>query len=449
VYASFLRLSVINILSNLMVPLAGIIDVAFLGHLADIRHLAGVSLATIIFNYIYWSFGFLRMGTTGMSAQAVGRNDTAGLWAIGIRNSIIAVCLGMTVLVLQYPLGELGFFLLSADANVEEAGRAFFNARIWGAPATLVNFVLLGWFLGRSHGGKVLVLSIVGNGANVVLDYWMIVQLGWESAGAGLATALSQYTMLMVGIGLILWERPKQVLASLQWSTDIFGWKQFRHVFALNRDILIRTLALVTAFSLFTNFSAAIGTTLLAVNTLMLQVVTLAAYFIDGLAFATESFVGMVYGKGLGASGAINALEYRTLRLQLIQLLKVGGSLSILTGLMFAIAFALLPNQLFGLLTIHTEVIAAAEEVVVWLIPVLGFGAIAFILDGYFIGLTQGRVLRNASLIAALVGFLPVALVAWQRQDPHLLWLSLTLFMVARGITLGIKVPETMRSPIP
>lgn len=432
-YPSFLRLSAINILSNLMVPLAGIIDIAFLGHLADIRHLAGVSLATVIFNYVYWSFGFLRMGTTGMVAQAVGRDEDIDLWLIGIRNGLLALLLGLGVLLLQVPLREFGFSILSAESSVEGAGRAFFAARVWGAPAVLVNFVVLGWFLGRSHGSKVLVLAIVGNGANVVLDYWMIVQLGWESAGAGLATALSQYAMLIVGLGLIFWERSDFYRIGIQRKTQLFEWTKLRHVFSLNADILIRTLALVTAFGVFTNLSAVLGTTILAVNTLMLQVLTLAAHFIDGFAFATESFVGTIYGKGD--------------RHQLMPLLRLSGSLSLVTGLVFAGIFVLMPDVLFGALTIHTDVVEATHEVVLWLLPVIGFGAIAYMLDGYFIGLTQGAVLRNSTVIATLCGFAPMAVLAWWQHDIHLLWLSMAVFMATRGITLGIHVPRTMRSP--
>ncbi len=433
-YQSFLRLSAINIVSNLMVPLAGIIDIAFLGHLDSIRHLAGVSLATVIFNYIYWSFGFLRMGTTGMAAQAVGRDDDTDLWVIGLRNSLIALGLGLSILLLQHPLRELGFFILRAEPNVEEAGRAFFNARIWGAPAVLVNFVVLGWLLGRSHGGKVLLLSLIGNGANVVLDYWMIVKLGWESAGAGLATALSQYAMLLVGLIIILWERPDRHLAGLSWTKQVFAWGQLRPLFSLNVDILIRTVALISAFGAFTNVSAVLGTTILAVNTLMLQVFTLAAYVIDGIAFATESFAGMIYGKGD--------------RPGLIHLLQLSGGLSLTTGLITAGIFMVMPQTLFGMLTIHTEIVTATQAVVFWLIPVLGFGAIAFMLDGYFIGLTQGTVLRDSSVIAVLLGFTPTALLAWWQHNVHLLWLAMVLFMVARAITLGVKVPATVRSPL-
>jgi MATE family multidrug resistance protein len=155
----FFRLASVNILSNLMVPLAGLTSVAFLGHLGDIRHLAGVTLSTVLFNYIYRTLGFLRMSTTGMTAQAVGREDEEGVLLTGLRNGILALGLGITILILQYPLQEIGFALLSATSDVKASGQAYYDARIWAAPATLLNFVLIGWFLGREQSGKVLVLS--------------------------------------------------------------------------------------------------------------------------------------------------------------------------------------------------------------------------------------------------------------------------------------------------
>jgi MATE family multidrug resistance protein len=201
--ASFFRLAAANIISNLMVPLAGLIDTAFLGHLAEIHHLAGVALATVIFNVVYWSFGFLRMGTTGMTAQARGREAEADVWLIFLRNSLIALGFGLGILLLQVPIRDLGFHLLSAEPAVKASGYDFFNARIWGAPAVMLNLVLMGWFLGREKGRRVILLSLVGNGSNVVLDYLFIRQLGWASAGAGWGTALSQYLMLLVGLGVI------------------------------------------------------------------------------------------------------------------------------------------------------------------------------------------------------------------------------------------------------
>ncbi len=425
----FFQLALINILSNLMVPLAGLIDVAFLGHLAEIRHLAGVALATVLFNYIYWTFGFLRMATTGTTAQAVGRGDADEVWVIGLRNGAIALTLGLAILMLQYPLRELGFALLSATPEVKVSGQTYYNAMIWGAPATLINFVLLGWFLGRAQGSRVFALSLVGNGANILLNYGFIVRWGWESAGAGAATAISQYLMLFLGLGLMSREiQPLQIRAV---APKILNAQALKAAFVLNGDILVRTFALVSTFSLFTNFSSAMGTVVLATNAVLLQVVTLAAYFIDGLAFATESFAGMFRGQGV-------TTQFRVL-------IQVAGGASFVLGIAFASLFILLPGSLFGLLTHHGEVLNQIQQYVVWLLPVLGFGSIAYMLDGYFLGLTEGRILRQAALVATVVGFLPMAIAAWQLQNVQLLWLALALFMAARAITLGLQVPRTLK----
>jgi multidrug resistance protein, MATE family len=427
--ANFFRLAAANILSNLMVPLAGIIDTAFLGHLAEIRHLAGVALATVIFNVVYWSFGFLRMGTTGMTAQAQGRAEAVEVRLVALRNGAIALTLGLLILLLQVPIRELGFGLLAAEASVQQSGYDFFNARIWDAPAVLLNLVLLGWFLGQGQGRRVIVLSVVGNVSNVCFNYLFIRLWGWGSLGAGLGTALSQYLMLMAGLSLVLGEGNWPLWRSA--VPQILEVQALKGLFRLNRDILIRTFALVISFALFTHFSSALGTQVLAANTLLLQGVTLSAYFIDGIAFATESFAGKFYGS-----------RDRT---QLSHLLKLGGSTSLGLGLAFALGLALFPDRLFGLLTSHGDVLLEVQRFVWWLLPCLGMGAIAYLLDGYFLGLTAGHTLRNSTLIAAGVGFLPLAFLAQSANSPHLLWLALTSFMSLRAITLAIAVPATLR----
>ncbi|MBE9112630.1 MATE family efflux transporter [Nodosilinea sp. LEGE 07298] len=425
---SFLKLAAANIISNLMVPLAALVDTAFLGHLDDIRYLGGVALATVIFNVVYWSFGFLRMGTTGTTAQARGRGDTEELWLILLRNSAIALVFGFTLLLFQVPIRDLGFGLLSGEPAVRAAGIAFYNARIWDAPAVLLNLVLMGWFLGREQGRRVIALSMVGNGSNVIFNYIFINQLGWASAGAGLGTALSQYLTLLVGLAILAREGGFGQL----WTVLPQGWnpQAIKGLFLLNRDILVRTFALVLSFALFTNFSSALGTQTLAANTLLLQVVTLSAYFIDGIAFATESFAGRYYGSGD--------------RTHLRRLLTIGGGTSVALGLTFALAFVLFPGPLFGLLTGHQAVIAMVQTYVVWLVPVLGLGAIAYMLDGYFLGLTAGKVLRNATVLAAGAGFLPLALVAQSVGSAHLLWLALVGLMAARALTLVWAVPKSL-----
>lgn len=428
----FFRLAIANILSNLMVPLAGLISTAFLGHLNEIHYLAGVSLATALFNVIYWSFGFLRMATTGMTAQAVGREDADAVVLVALRNGVIALVLGSLLVLLQVPLRDLGFAIFSATPDVKAAGTAFFDARIWGSPAVLLNMVLLGWFLGREQGQRVLVLSLIVNLSNVALDYGLIVRWGTASAGAGWAITLSQYLMLAVGLFYGYRDLTGQLTAQSLRSLlgQLFDLSALTGLFRLNRDILLRTFAVVISFALFTNLSAAMGTDVLAANTLLLQVITLSSYFIDGIAFATESFAGKFHGQGN--------------RQALTMLLRQAGGISLGLGLAMAILFVIWPEGLFGLLTQHRVVIDLVKIYVGWLIPILGFGAIAFMLDGYFLGLTAGPILRNSTAIAALIGFLPLALWAGYHQAPHLLWLALACFMAVRALTLGWVVPTTL-----
>lgn len=426
---SFFRLAVINVLSNLMVPLAGLFDVAFLGHLDQLWYLAGVALATVLFNYLYWTFGFLRMGTTGMTAQALGRNDSEAMLLVGLRHCAVALGLGLGILLLQWPIKVLGFSLLSAIPAVKAAGIAYFDALIWGAPATLLNFVVVGWYLGRAQSRKVLLLSGVNNCTNVLLNYLFIVQWGWQSTGAGAATALSQYLMLGVGIALISRDISWHQLRAV-WPQVSQG-KALRQTLTFNRDILVRTFALISTFAVFTNLSSDLGTEILSTNTLLLQVVTLASYFIDGIAFAMESVTGVL------------SQQNQPQRLQ--RLLTLSGFTSVGLGVSFALAFYLFPQPLFSLLTNHPEVLTQVKQYVIWLLPVLGFGAVAYLLDGYFLGLTAGKHLRHSVLIATLLGFLPLAIAAWYWQQVHLLWLALALFMGSRAIFLAIQIPRSLK----
>ncbi|NEO97850.1 MAG: MATE family efflux transporter [Symploca sp. SIO2E9] len=412
-----------------MVPMASLFDVAFLGHLTEIRHLAGVALATVLFNYIYWSFGFLRMGTTGTTAQAAGRCDFEGVLLTLLRNGLIALSIGMIIVILQQPLRDLGFAMLSATSEVKSSGRIYYQMMVWGAPATLLNFVFIGWFLGREQGNRVLLVSAVSNCSNVLLNYLFIVRFGWESAGAGLATALSQYLMLVVGISLICSEISWMQLQAI--AGKVLDRNALQATFLLNRDILVRTFALVSTSALFINLSSALGTLMLATNTLLMQVVALASHFIDGLAFATESLAGSFQGQGANQ--------------ELAPLARLSGGISLSLGIIFALVFVLFTNPLFGLLTNHSNVVDQIDNYVLWLLPILGFGSVAFMLDGYFLGLTEGSILRKSMVSAFVFGFAPMAVVAWQFRSSHLLWLALSLFMVARAVTLGVKVPETFK----
>jgi MATE family multidrug resistance protein len=425
-WADFLRLALANVVANLMVPLAGLVDTAFLGHLAEIHHLGGVALATVVFNVIYWGFGFLRMGTTGITAQALGQSKEDEVVRVLLRHGLIALGLGLLVLVLQVPLRQLGFTLLGAQADLRAAGYAFYNARIWDAPAVLLNLVIIGWCLGRGQGGWVIGLSFLGNASNVMFNYLFIWRWGWAAAGAGLGTALSQYVTLLGGLVLV---GQSIDLATLQrLLPQLWDGPTLRRLGQLNGDILLRTAAIILSFALFTRASASLGLALLAANTLLLQVVTLSAYFIDGLAFATESFAGRYYGRG----------DVSLLR----RVLWLGGGISVTLGLGFALAFWGFSQPLFSLLTSHGEVVGTVTRYVGWLVPVLGLGAIAFFLDGFFLGLTASTLLRNSTVVASLVGFLPLALVGQRLANPHLLWFALVGLMAGRALLLARAVPR-------
>lgn len=425
----FLRLALINILSNLTVPLAGLISVAFLGHLIELHYLTGVTLATVLFNYLYRTLGFLRMSTTGITAQAVGRQEQTEVLLIGLRNGALAIGLGLLVLIFQYPIRQLGFALLSAEPAIEAAAQSYYDARIWAAPATLLNFVLIGWLLGQERSGQVLLISTIGNGLNVLLDYGLIVGWGWNSSGAGWAIAISQWVMAGLGLlligRLIVWKELRLILPK------IWDRAALRQTLALNGNIFVRTLAFLSTFSVFTSLSAVLGEVQFAENALLLQVFSLAVYLIDGLAFATESLIGILHGQQQKS-----ALRF---------VMQLSGIASLAFGLGFALLFLWIPQPLFALLTNHQEVLNSIDRSVVWLIPVLGFGSIAFMLDGYFLGLAEGPTLRNVAILSSLIGFAPIAFLAWQMQSNDLLWLALAVFMALRVLFLGIQVPRTLR----
>lgn len=416
----FFRLAIPNILSNVTVPLVGLVDTAFLGHLPNIDLLAGVALGAVIFDYAYWTFGFLRMGTTGTTAQAVGRDDHREIYHILYRFLVVAVAVAVALLLARDLIRDVGFAMLSGSPGVEQAGADYFNARIWGAPATLCNYVLLGWLLGRERARQALLIMVVGNLANVGLDYLFIVELGRGATGAGVATALSQYLMLLLAVALVYRAGPMAPIS----GAAVFDKERMAELFRLNRDLLVRTLALLTTLALFTNFSALISTTVLAANAILLRLHMVAVYVIDGAAFATESLAGIYYGQR-----DVDRLR-RVLRLAMA------------TGLVFAVPLGvvmlLAPATVFGIMTSHADVIAAAVRYAPWMIPVLMFGSVAYIYDGFFIGITEGKVLRNQMLVSAVLFFLPVAWLAVRRGDNHLLWAALALFMIGRVITMWI-----------
>ncbi|MEM6611090.1 MAG: guanitoxin biosynthesis MATE family efflux transporter GntT [Cyanobacteria bacterium P01_C01_bin.72] len=426
----FYQLATVSMLSNMMVPLAGLCDAAFLGHLSDLKYLSGVILASILFDYLYRILKFLRNSTNAMTAEAVGQDNQEGVLLAGLRSGLIAIAIALGIVILQYPIQKLGFWILAGTADIEQAGALYFNARIWGAPAVLLNFVLLGWFLGQEKKGIVLAVSAIANGSNILLDYLLISRWGWSSMGAGLATAMSQYLALLVSLIAISWRINWQELQSA-WS-KVFSPQAFRGAIVLKADILVRFIALISAYSIFTNLSAGISAELLAENGLLLQIALLSQFTIQGIGMTTQTLVGNFKGKG------------EVTRLIPLTWTAIANSLPV--ALMFAGVTIFFPQRLFGLLTSHSEINQSITQYAFWLLPLLSFTAIAFMLEAYFIGLKQGFILRNASLVAFLLAFLPTAIAAWYGQNVDLLWLSLTLYMLTLVLYLGWKLLQTQKN---
>ena len=411
----------------------GLVDTAMLGHLDEIRFLAGVALASLLFDYIYWSLGFLRMATTGTTAQARGRGDTQEERLCLARGLALAIAFGLLVLFLSPRLERIGFALLSGEASVESAGQDYFGARILGAPAALGNMVIVGWFLGREQSARALWIVAAGNLANLGLDAWFILHLGWAARGAGLAAMAGQYLSFLVALCLVA---NAKGLRAVSWQQVLSG-PAMLHLFRLNGNLFLRTLGLITAFFLFGNWSALLGTRVLAANALLLRILELAAYLIDGAAFATETLSGVLLGQSRRNGNASPSFGW---------LLRHSLVVGQVFALVFLVPTLLWPRSVFGLLTSHADVVDLAAAHAIYLVPVLLLGALAYMLDGFFLGLTAGATLRN-SMLLSLVVFVPMAWFAVTRQSTDLLWLAMVALMLTRAITLGVRAWQVTSAP--
>ena len=359
-----------------------------------------------------------------MTAEAVGKNDSQEIILAGLRSGSIAIAIALLILLLQYPIQKLGFAILSGAQDIEASGIEYLNARIWGAPAVLLNFVLIGWFLGKEKNSFVLSISLIANGSNILFDYLAIYRWGWESYGAGLATAFSQYLALFVAL--------LGVAFSINWQDFSFAIKKIgerkslQEAISFKFNILVRFIALISAYSIFTNISATIGTNLLTENGLLLQIALLSQFTIQGVGMTTQTLTANFKGKG----------EHQ----KMIPLLIAAIGTSLVVSLTFALSVILFPQTIFALFTNHVDINREIVNYSTWLLPLLAFTAIAFMLEGYFIGLKQSTVLRNASLIAFFLVFLPLAMHASNTRSINLLWFSLTSYMLTLIFVLTIQI---------
>ncbi|MCH8184209.1 MAG: MATE family efflux transporter [Proteobacteria bacterium] len=424
-----LRLAGPIILANMSVPLLGIVDTGVMGHLDQPYYIGAVAIGALLFSYIYWGFGFLRMSTTALTAQASGAGDDSEVRASLARALILALAIAAFVIVLQAPIRWLGLNLIDASPDVERLADTYFSIRIWGAPAALTNYVVLGWFLGRQNAKAALALQVFMNGLNIVLDLLFVMEFGWGVEGVAAATIIAEYAAAALGLFMIA-----RALGRMggTWSrASIADPARLRHLFGVNRDIFIRTLALVSAFAYFTSRGAVQGDTLLAANAVLLNFFMLLSFGLDGFAHAAEALVGSAFG-----ARDAHALK-RVVRTTTLWAFAVAG--------LFTLAYGGLGWLLIQALTDLPEVRDAARSFLPWIVALPLVSIWSFQLDGIFLGATHTRALRNAMLVS-LAFFLVFVWVLMPLWGNHGLWLALLLFMVVRAVTLVVQYPAIPRS---
>lgn len=419
-HKTVLRLAIPNILSNLTVPLLGVVDTALMGNLDAPVYLAALGVGVAIFNFIYWGFGFLRMSTTGFAAQAYGGSDTEVLSGILYRALVIAGLIGLVLLALHPWIWQLGIWLISPDGQVDEIARQYFFIRIWAAPANLMTMVIVGWFLGVQRAVFPMVVAIVGNVVNIALSMLLVIHFDLAIAGVAWGTVVAQYVSLFLALGWVFW-RYRQETRWPGWKR-VFQTDQLKQFFSVNTDIFIRTLCLMTVFTFLTAQSARYGNEILALNTVLLQLVSIVSYGIDGFAFASESLTG----RFLGQRNEV------MLRKAIHYIFGWGFGLAALLSL----AFALFQQPIMRIFTIHEPVLVLSREFMFWVVLAPLVNCFAYLWDGIYIGATASKPMRNSMLAATFLIFLPLFYLLDIWWDNHALWLAFTVFMVARGALL-------------
>ncbi len=417
-----LRLTIPNIITNVTVPLLGIVDLALMGHLESEEYIGAVAIGGIIFSFIYAFFSFLRMGTSGFAAQAYGSDNKLEIRLIFLRSLLLALVGGLLLIMLMYPINKLSFFLLNSSENIEILASEYFYIRIFAAPATLCLYVLYGWFLGLQNAKFPMIIAIVVNIVNIGFNFIFVMGFGMKSDGVALGTVIAQYSGLLMAIFLAF----KYYRKEIQWISwkIIMELEPLKRFFAVNRDILIRTVLLIFTFSFFTAVSARLGDTILAVNTILLQYFMIFSYLIDGFAYAAEALTGKYVG--------------RKSIVDLKRLIKHLFSWGLGISILFTIIYIVSGEYFLLILTNNSLIIEGAQPYMFWIavVPLITF--VSFLWDGIFIGATASVPMRNAMIISTIFVFLPSYFIFRDIIGNHGLWLALMLFMVARGILMTI-----------
>lgn len=424
-----LRIAVPSIVSNITVPLLGLVDTAISGHLGAAVFLGAIAVGTTLFSTTYWLFGFLRMGTGGLTAQALGAGKSSECAAWLWRALTLAMGIALLLLCFQTPILHGALSMMPATPEVEILATTYFRWLIWGAPAVLSLFALNGWLLGMQDARSPMWVAILQNVINIMVSLTLVVGLGWKLEGIAFGTLIAQWTGALLAFAFALHRLHREKLSAT--LHEIFGdGERWRELFLVNRDIFIRTLCLVAVTFAFTAFGTRQGETLLAVNVLLMQFFFMVSYVMDGFAYAGEALGGRFLGEG----------NRRAFLLLTRRLFFWGAGLS----LVFTLVFAVGGTTFIRLLTDNAAVRSAAPEFLPYAIAVPFASFVAFLLDGLYIGTTSTRAMLWGMGVAALVFFSVITLspTTWGN---HALWVAFLLYLGLRGAVQGLLFPKILR----
>ncbi len=418
-------------LGQASIPLVGIVDTAVIGRTGDAVALAGVALGATIISLVFWTFGFLRMGMTGLTAQAQGSGERSEVEALLLRALALGFGLGLVLLAISWPIREAALAILSGTPAVDGEANGYMQGRFIGAPAALAVYAINGWLLGLGRTREALILQIVMNVANIALDVWFVWGMGFGAFGVGLGTACAEITALVLGLAIVGRVAGDNVLAMLaRTPRDLLTDRaRLAKLFAVNRDIMIRTIALLVLFTWLANAGARQGATALAANHVLLQFVSFAAFILDAFAFTAEERVG----------SAIGQLD----RARFLRAIRLTGEFSLASGALLAFAFLLAGGPLIDFLTTDPQVRDIARTFLPFaaLIPLLGMPS--WMLDGVFIGATRGKALRNAGVVATV---LYIALdLALRPYGNWGVWIAMSTSYLLRAGGLAVYFPGLLK----
>jgi len=423
-----LNIAVPVVLSNATVPILGAVDTGVVGQIGLAAPIGAVGIGAVVLSAFYWVFGFLRMGTVGLTAQAEGQGDSDEVAALLTRALMIGLGAGVVIIALQSVLFWAAFKVSPASAEVEGLARQYMALRVWSAPAAIALYGITGWLIAQERTRAVLVLQLWMNGLNIALDLWFVIGLGWGVQGVALATAIAEWS----GLGLGLWFC-RAAFADVAWRAwdRVFDPVRWRRMMRVNTDILIRSLLLEAIFVSFMFMGAGQGDVTLAANQVLLQFLMIASYALDGFAFSAEALVGKAFGRG-----------DRT-HLRRAALLASGWGMA--AAACMGLGFALFGPQIVDAMTTAPEVREQARIYLPYLVGLPVIACAAFMLDGIFVGATRSRDMRNMMALSFGVYTVCVLLLVPVLGN-HGLWLAMLISFIARGLTLGARYPSLERA---